>query len=92
VRLVFTPHGWNDYTYWLAADRATLMRIDRLIDDALRDPSTGIGKPELLRHMLAVCGPGGSAKSIAWSSRGRRRPRDLAGIGVDVTFNQSWRE
>jgi toxin YoeB len=45
------PHGWDDYTYWLAADRATVKRLNRLIDDALRDPSTGIGKP--LRHMLA---------------------------------------
>jgi Txe/YoeB family toxin of toxin-antitoxin system len=25
----------------------------RLIDDALREPATGIGKPEPLRHMLA---------------------------------------
>jgi toxin YoeB len=53
VRLVFTRHGWEDYIYWLSADRAALKRIDRLIDDALRDPSTGIGKPEPLRHMLA---------------------------------------
>jgi toxin YoeB len=53
VRLVFTPHGWEDYTYWLAADRATLKRISRLIDDALRDPVAGIGKPEPLRHMFA---------------------------------------
>ena len=53
MRLVFTPHGWEDYTYWLSADRATLKRINRLIDDALRDPSTGIGKPEPLRHLLA---------------------------------------
>jgi toxin YoeB len=53
VRLVFTPHGWESYTYWLSADRATLKRINRLIDDAPRDPSTGIGKPEPLRHMLA---------------------------------------
>jgi toxin YoeB len=53
VRLVFTPHGWEDYTYWLAADRTTLKRINRLIDDALRDPAVGIGKPERLRHMLA---------------------------------------
>jgi toxin YoeB len=53
VRLVFTPHGWEDYTYWLAADRTTLKRINRLIDDALRDPVTGIGKPEPLRHLLA---------------------------------------
>lgn len=52
MRLVFTPNGWSDYTYWLAADRQTLKRVNRLIDDALRDPVTGIGKPEPLRHML----------------------------------------
>ena len=53
MRLVFTPHGWADCTYWLGADRQTLKRINRLIDDALRDPVEGIGKPEPLRHMLA---------------------------------------
>ena len=53
MRLVFTPNGWSDYTYWLAADRQMLKRINRLIDDALRDPVAGIGKPEALRHMLA---------------------------------------
>ena len=53
MRLVFTPHGWEDYTSWLAADRTMLKRINRLIDDALRDPAAGIGKPEPPRHMLA---------------------------------------
>ena len=53
MRLVFTPHGWEDYAYWLAADRTMLKRISRLVDDALRDPAAGIGKPESLRHMLA---------------------------------------
>jgi toxin YoeB len=53
MRLVFTPHGWEDYTYWLSADRTTLKRINRLIDDVLRDPFAGIGKPEQLRHALA---------------------------------------
>lgn len=43
-------HGWGDYTYWLGADRDTLKRINRLIDDAPRDPTTGIGKPEPLRQ------------------------------------------
>jgi toxin YoeB len=52
MRLVFTPNGWSDYTYWLRADRQTLKRINRLIDDALRDPVAGIGKLEPLRHML----------------------------------------
>ncbi len=51
MRLVFAPHGWNDYQHWLATDRATLKRINRLIDDILRDPFDGIGKPEpLLEH------------------------------------------
>ena len=53
VRLVFTPHGWDDYEYWVQADRQMLKRINRLIDDALRDPTDGIGKPEPLKHMLA---------------------------------------
>ncbi len=53
MRLVFTSHGWDDYTYWLTADRATLIRINRLIDDVLRDPFAGIGKPEQLKHALA---------------------------------------
>jgi len=52
MRLVFTPHGWEDYTHWLS-DRATLKRINRLIDDVLRDPFEGIGKPEPLRHAVA---------------------------------------
>lgn len=32
-----------------------MKRINRLVDDALRDPSSGIGKPEPLRHVLAGC-------------------------------------
>jgi toxin YoeB len=53
VRLVFTPHGWEDYQRWVQTDRTTLKRINRLIDDVLRDPFTGLGKPEQLRHALA---------------------------------------
>ncbi|MHA6801517.1 Txe/YoeB family addiction module toxin [Bounagaea algeriensis] len=53
MRLVFTPNGGEDYKHWSATDRATLKRINRLIDDALRDPFEGIGKPEPLRHAFA---------------------------------------
>jgi toxin YoeB len=59
LRLVFTPHGWDDYTFWVETDRLMLKRINRLIDAALRDPFAGIGKPEPLRHLL----------SGAWSRR-----------------------
>jgi toxin YoeB len=53
VRLVFTAQGWEDYTHWQQADRSILKRINRLIDDALRDPTTGIGKPEPLKYGIA---------------------------------------
>ena len=53
MRLVFTPQGWEDYTHWQQADRSMLKRINRLIDDALRDPTNGIGKPELLKYGIA---------------------------------------
>jgi len=59
LRLVFTPHGWEDYNFWVETDRAMLTRVNRLIEAALRDPSSGIGKPEPLRHLL----------SGAWSRR-----------------------
>ncbi len=53
MRLVFTPHGWEDYVHWQTADRAILKRINRLIENISRDPFVGIGKPEPLRHALA---------------------------------------
>ena len=55
MRLVFTPHGWDDYLHWQKTERATVKRINRLIEDALRDPFAGLGKPEALRHVLAGC-------------------------------------
>jgi toxin YoeB len=53
MRLVFTPHGWADYVNWQSRDRQTLHRVNRLLDDIVRDPFEGIGKPEQLRHALA---------------------------------------
>ncbi|HEY4917418.1 MAG TPA: Txe/YoeB family addiction module toxin [Solirubrobacteraceae bacterium] len=53
MRLVFTPQGWEDYTYWQRTDRALVKRINRLLDDALRNPTVGIGKPEALKYGIA---------------------------------------
>ena len=52
MRLTFTNHAWEEYQHWLAEDRAVIKRINRLIDDTLREPFGGIGKPEPLKHML----------------------------------------
>ncbi len=52
MRLVFTPHAWSDYLHWQSVDKKMVKRINRLIDDTVRDPFAGIGKPEPLRHVL----------------------------------------
>lgn len=57
-QLVFHAQGWEDFSYWARNDRATT-RVLRLITETLREPFTGIGKPEPLRHSM----PG------AWSRR-----------------------
>ncbi|MEV7779317.1 Txe/YoeB family addiction module toxin [Kitasatospora sp. NPDC088351] len=53
MRLVFEDQGWEDYTSWLKSDRKMLARINKLIEDACRDPFAGIGKPEPLKYHLA---------------------------------------
>jgi toxin YoeB len=55
VRLVFTPIGWEDCLFWQANDKATLKRLNRLLEESVRNPFEGIGKPEPLRHVLVGC-------------------------------------
>jgi toxin YoeB len=49
----FATRGWEDYLYWQTADRSVLKRINQLIRDIQRDPFSGIGKPEPLKHHLS---------------------------------------
>ncbi|MGO4690616.1 Txe/YoeB family addiction module toxin [Glaciibacter sp. 2TAF33] len=53
MNVLFTENGWNDYQYWVATDRAMVKRINRLLADIQRTPTSGIGKPEALKHQLA---------------------------------------
>lgn len=52
-RLTWTLAAWEDYAWWQGQDRKTLKRINLLIQDALRNPFSGIGKPEPLRENLS---------------------------------------
>jgi toxin YoeB len=52
-RLIWTTAAWEDYLYWQTQDRKTLRRINALIQDALRNPCVGIGKPEALKENLS---------------------------------------
>jgi len=51
VKISFTRDGWEDYTSW-TSERSILLRINRMITEAVRDPAQGIGKPERLSHNL----------------------------------------
>ena len=50
---VFHPEFREDLRHWVETDRRTALRIFELIETILRDPFTGIGKPEPLKYALA---------------------------------------
>lgn len=45
--------AWDEYCKWMQTDKATLNRINSLIKACRRDPFSGIGKPEPLKHDLS---------------------------------------
>jgi toxin YoeB len=52
---VFHPEFRQDLRYWVETDRKVALRAFELIEGILRDPFTGIGKPEPLKYLLAGC-------------------------------------
>lgn len=53
MKLIFAEQAWADYQYWQKQDKRTLERINKLIQEVMRHPTDGIGKPEPLKHALA---------------------------------------
>lgn len=49
----WSENAWEDYLYWQSADKTTLKRINSLIRDIARQPYTGPGAPEPLKHGLS---------------------------------------
>ena len=48
--LSWAETAWEDYLYWQSVDKKILKRINTLIKDIQRQPFTGIGDPEPLKH------------------------------------------
>ena len=46
------PQAWEDGRPWQESDANTLAQIHELIKDVARNPFSGIGKPEPLKHAL----------------------------------------
>lgn len=52
-KAIFQKEFLEDLRFWVAHDRKTALRCLDLVDAILRDPSSGIGKPERLRYLGA---------------------------------------
>ena len=50
---VFEPEFRDDLQYWAKNDRKILIKVFELVEAVMRDPFTGVGKPEPLRHKIA---------------------------------------
>lgn len=50
---VFHPEFLEDLRYWVATDRRIALRALDLVDAILREPFTGIGKPEALKYLAS---------------------------------------
>jgi toxin YoeB len=50
---VFHPEFREDLRYWVETDHKIALRAFDLIEDIIRDPFTGIGKPEPLKYLAA---------------------------------------
>ena len=53
MKLIFSEDAWEDYLYWQKFDKKMLERINKLIQEIVRTPYEGIGKPEQLKHALS---------------------------------------
>jgi len=53
VKILFSERAWEDYLYWQQTDKKILNRVNNLIKDIQRNPHSGIGKPEPLKHGLS---------------------------------------
>jgi toxin YoeB len=53
VKLISSERAWSQYLEWQGDDGRTLVKINELIRDCMRDPFRGIGKPEPLSGNLS---------------------------------------
>ena len=77
---VFQDEFRDDVRYWVETDRRTALRILALVEAILREPFSGVGKPERLKYL------GGDV----WSRRISQEHRLVYVVGDDrIDFLQA---
>ena len=72
-KIAFLPKAFEDFKSWANEDKQVLSKIFELIKDIQRNPFSGIGKPEPLKHEL---------KGL-WSRRITKEHRLIYKVGGD---------
>ena len=79
-KALFTSKFREDLQYWTKNDRKLALRVLDLVEEIMRDPFEGIGKPEPMRFEFAGC----------WSRRISQEHRLVCQVtGEYVTFLQA---
>jgi toxin YoeB len=77
MEIVFLPKADQDLTFWIKSGNKTILKkIAALIADISKNPKTGIGKPEQLKHELQGF----------WSRRINQEHRIVYEIKNNTTF------
>jgi len=50
MKYVFVNESWEDYLFWQQTNKKIVLKINLLLKDISRNPFSGIGKPEPLKH------------------------------------------
>jgi toxin YoeB len=83
MKLLWSEQAWNDYKYWTKNNnKQTLKKIANLIDDTLRSPYSGIGKPEHLKYDL----------SDKWSRKITTSDRMVYSVSEDTIYIYSLKD
>jgi toxin YoeB len=59
----FDASAFEDLAWWIEQDRSQAQRIVRLVREVQREPFSGLGKPEPLKHNSPGAGQGASIKN-----------------------------
>ena len=52
-KVAFLSRGFDEFNQWAVLDKKIYSKIVTLIKDIHRDPISGLGKPEALKHELS---------------------------------------
>ena len=50
MKYIFVDESWEDYLYWQKTNKKFVKKINDLLKAISREPYSGIGKPEALKH------------------------------------------